>query len=88
MDAKQEREIEKELREFLLQLAMELEASAAAARQAAEFASDKDRQKAWPHVQQMYTRLSQANHLLQSFQATIDDGLKQVEAEQRQAAKK
>jgi uncharacterized membrane protein YccC len=88
MDAKQEQKILKEVRELLLQLAMELEASAAAARKAAELATDADRQRAWPYGQQMYTRLSQANHLLQQFQSFIDDALKQENAYQKQMEKK
>ena len=88
MDAKQEQGMLKEVREFLLQLAMELEASAAAARKAAVLVTDADKQRAWPQVQQMYTRLSQANHLLQRFQSIIDNALKQEDADQKKIAKK
>ena len=80
MVTKQEQDILKEVRQFLLQLALELEASAAAARKAAEVISDADKEQAWPFVQQMYTRLSQANYLLQSFKTIIDDAVKLEES--------
>jgi len=91
LDPKQEQKMLKEVREFLLQLALELEASAAAARKAAELVYDrgeKARQQTWPQVQQMYTRLSQANLLLQNLKTTIDDALKQEENGQSQPTKK
>jgi hypothetical protein len=88
MEAKQEQEILKETRELLLQVAMELEAAADAARKAAELTTEADRHRAWAHGQQMYTRLSQANRLLKQFQSTIDDALKQEEADQKKSAKK
>jgi hypothetical protein len=88
MEAKQEQEIMKEVRELLLQVAMELEAAGAAARKAAELTTDADRHRAWPYGQQMYTRLAQANRLLQQFQSTIDEALKQEDADQKKIAKK
>lgn len=80
MDDKQVKILEKDVHEFLMQLSMELEASAEAAKKAAEYFSETDRQNAWTYVQQMYARLSQANHLLQRFKSTIDYAVELDEA--------
>ena len=87
MDSK-ERGIREEVRQFLLQLAMELETSAGAARKAAELSLKSDMETAWPYVQQMYTRLSQANLQLQSLKALVDYAVKQENADQNKIGKK
>jgi hypothetical protein len=80
MDAKQEKDLKKEMHEYLMQLALELEASADAAKKAAEQVYDADRGRSWALVQQMYTRLSQADHLLERIKATVDDAIKLEES--------
>jgi len=80
MDTKQEKELRKEMREYLMQLALELEASADAAKKASEHVFDNDRGLSWTFVQQIYTRLSQANHLLERIKATVDDAVKLEES--------
>jgi hypothetical protein len=47
---------------------------AAGAREAA--AKLPDREATWPPVQQMYGRLSEANHLLDQFRHLIDEAVK------------
>jgi hypothetical protein len=56
--------------ETLTQIAMELEASAQAAREAARCLPDK--KILWVNIQQMYSRLSQADHHLGRLQAIAD----------------
>ena len=82
MDEKQKRARFEEVRSYLLQIALELESSTASAREAAGLL--ENRQAAWPHIQNMYARLQQANYLLERFRKTIDDTIKEgfVEPEQ------
>ena len=77
MDTKQEKDLRKEVREYLMQLALELQASADAAKKAAD---NVYKDQAWPFVQQMYTRLSQANLFLERMKTTIDDAVKMEES--------
>ena len=73
MDPKQEREMLSHVREYLLQIALELEASAAGARGAAE--NMLNRELAMAHTQQLYSRLKEATYLLERFKRVIDDAL-------------
>jgi hypothetical protein len=73
MDQKQEREIRSQVRQDLLQIALELEASAAGARAAADSINDRD--LAMTHMQQLYSRLKEATYLLDRFKRAIDDAL-------------
>ena len=75
MDPKREREMQSQAREYLLQIALELEASAAGARSAAESIQKSDRDQGMIHVQQLYTRLKEATYLLDRFKRAIDDAL-------------
>ncbi len=59
-----------EVKKYLLQIALELETASASARAAAEAVPDQV--KAWPHVQQLYTRLQEATTLIEQFQSTVD----------------
>jgi len=73
MDAKHEQAMRDEVRRFLTQIALELEAAAAGAHGAAAAAGD--RKAAWPQVQQMYARFDQAARLLAELRATIDEAI-------------
>jgi len=73
MDQKQEMELRMEVRQYLIQIALELEAAAGGAKGAAE--NIGDRELAIPYVQQLYSRLSQATYLLDSFKRTIDKAI-------------
>jgi hypothetical protein len=73
MDPKREQEVKSQVREILLQIALELEASAAGARGAA--ANIPDRELGMPYVQQLYSRLKEATFLLDKFKRVIDDAL-------------
>jgi len=68
MDAEQL--VVNEVKKYLLQIALELETAAAGARAAAAVVPDQT--KAWPHVQQLYTRLQEATSLIEQFQTTVD----------------
>lgn len=70
MDEKQEKLILDDVRLCLRQIALELEAAAEGARKAAD--AIPSQQAAWPPVQQMYTRLDEANHLIERFKSTIN----------------
>lgn len=59
-----------EVKKYLLQIALELETASASARLAADAVPDQ--QRAWPHVQQLYTRLQEATTLIEQFQVTVD----------------
>ena len=74
MDPKREQEVLAQVRQCLLQIALELEASATAARKAAENVSNRDK-SAMPHVQQLYSRLNEANFQLNRFKRTIDEAV-------------
>ena len=63
MDAEQL--VVNEVKKYLLQIALELETAAASARSAADAVPDQA--KAWPHVQQLYTRLQEATTLIESI---------------------
>jgi hypothetical protein len=73
MEPKREREMQSQVRQYLLQIALELEASAAGARRAAEAIPNRD--LAMLHVQQLYSRLNEATFLLNRFKKSIDDAL-------------
>jgi len=64
-----ESEVVNDVRQFLVQIALELEESAAGAKAAA--GALPDRAAAWPQVQRMYSRLQQANYLVERVQATV-----------------
>lgn len=70
MDQKREEEVKSQAREYLLQIALELEASAAGARAAA--GNLANREIAMAHVQQLYTRLQEATFQLDRFKRVID----------------
>jgi hypothetical protein len=70
---KSEQAMLNEVRRFLTQISLELEASAAGAREAA--AAIPNRDTAWPQVQQMYARLNGATRLLEEFRTTIDEAI-------------
>jgi hypothetical protein len=74
VDPKREQEVLAQVRECLLQIALELEASATAARNAAELAPKRDG-SAMPQVQQLYSRLSEATFQLDRFKRTIEEAL-------------
>lgn len=76
MDAKQEKDLRNEIREYLLQLALELQASADAAKKAAGLTQEADGDQAWRFVQQMYTRLGQADFMLKKIKTAIDEAVK------------
>lgn len=73
MDPKQERELEAQVTQCLLQIALELEAAAAGARGAAK--AIPDRESSMRNVQQLYSRLQEATHLLNRFKRTIDEAV-------------
>lgn len=73
MDPKREQEVLSQVRQYLLQIALELEASAAGARSAAK--AIPDRELAMPHVQQLYSRLQEATFLMEKFKRAIDDAI-------------
>ena len=68
-----EREVVNDVRQFLVQIALELEESAAGA--AAAAGALPDRAAAWPQVQRMYTRLQQANYLVERVQKTVSQAI-------------
>ncbi len=74
MDPKQEQEVLAKVRQCLLQIALELQASATAARKAAENVPKRDK-SAMPHVQQLYSRLSEATFQLDRFKRTIEEAI-------------
>jgi cell fate (sporulation/competence/biofilm development) regulator YmcA (YheA/YmcA/DUF963 family) len=74
MDTKEEKELLDKVRQYLMQVALELEKASLGAKAAAQ--SLPEREKVWPHVQQMYTRLNEANFLLERFKSTIDEAVK------------
>ncbi len=59
-----------DVKRYLLQIALELETASSNARAAAEAVPDQE--KAWPHLQQLYTRLHEATHLIEQFQTTVN----------------
>ena len=59
-----------EVKNYLLQIGLELEAASTSARSAADAVPDQA--QAWPHVQQLYTRLHEATQLVEQFQTTVD----------------
>jgi hypothetical protein len=73
MEPKREQDMQSRVREYLLQIALELEASAAGARSAAETIPNRD--LAMTHVQQLYSRLQEATFLLERLKQTIDNAL-------------
>ncbi len=73
MDPKEESKVINKTKEYLLQIALELEAAAAGARGAAE--AIPDREKGMRHVQQLYSRLKEATYLLDRFKSTIDEAI-------------
>ena len=77
MEPKREQEVLAQVRQCLLQIALELEASATAARNAAESVPKRDG-SAMPHVQQLYSRLSEATFQLDRFKRTIDEAVANV----------
>jgi len=56
-------------RHLIAQIALELEGAAVAARQAATV----EREQAWVHVQQLYTRFDEASQLLRDMRRTVDE---------------
>ena len=75
MDKKREQEVRQQARQFLVQIALELEASAAGAKGAAEALPDS--KLAQSYIQQLYSRLNEATYLLDRFKSTIDDAVKE-----------
>jgi len=75
MDPKREREMQRQAHEYLMQIALELESSAAGARGAAQAILTDNREQGMVHVQQLYSRLHEATHLLDRFKRAIDDAL-------------
>jgi hypothetical protein len=74
MDNKKMGEIDSQARQFLLQIAAELEAAAAGARSVA--AAIPNRELTGMLIQQFYARLDEANHLVKTLQRTIDEAVK------------
>ncbi|MFW5879134.1 MAG: hypothetical protein ACOCVR_04865 [Myxococcota bacterium] len=66
------------LREILLKMAYELEAAALAARGAA--LALEDRQTALRDINQLYTRLQEADYLLSRFKSTVDETVAKASA--------
>ncbi len=60
-----------EVRRYLTQIALELEAAAQGAREAARLLPDP--RESWPQVHQMYARLEQATGLVTQFQRRINE---------------
>lgn len=58
-----------EARQLVVQVALELEKAAEAARRAV---STDDRAEAWKQLQQLYTRFDQAAQLLRDMRRTVD----------------
>jgi len=75
MDQKREQEVRSQVREYLLQVALELEAAAAGARGAAGAIVGGSREQGMSHVQQLYSRLNEATFMLDRFKSTIDQAL-------------
>jgi hypothetical protein len=73
VDDKHQKIILDDMRLCLRQVALELEAAAAAAKTAAD--AIPHRQASWGPVQQLYTRLDEANHLASTFKTKIDDAI-------------
>ncbi len=76
MDAEQQ--AVNEVKKYLLQIALELETASASARAAADAVPNQE--KAWPHVQQLYTRLQEATTLIEHFQVTVDKAVAELGA--------
>jgi hypothetical protein len=77
MDDKHRKLLLDELRHCLRQVALELEAAASAANQAADGIPSEV--TAWRPVQQLYTRLDEANHLATQFKEKINEAVQQGE---------
>lgn len=73
MDEKQEKLILDDVRLCLRQIALELEAAAEGARKAADAMPSQE--GAWPPVQQLHTRLDEANYLVTKFKAKINEAV-------------
>ena len=73
METKPDPEMLLQVRSYLTQIALELDASAAGAKEAARLVEEP--KAAMPHVQMMYARLHEANYLLDQFKRTIDDAI-------------
>ena len=73
METKPSPEMVSQARSYLTQIALELDASATGAKEAARLVDEP--QAALPHVHMMYARLHEANYLLERFKRTIDDAI-------------
>lgn len=59
-----------EARQMVVQVALELEKAAEAARRAVD--AGDDRTEAWKQLQQLYTRFDEASQLLRDMRRTVD----------------
>jgi len=75
MEDKREQEIKAQVREYLLQIALELEAAATGARGAAGAIVVGNHELGMINVQQLYSRLREATYLLDRFKSTIDEAV-------------
>lgn len=75
MEDKREQEIRDQVREYLLQIALELEAAATGARGAAGAIVTGNHELGMINVQQLYSRLREATYLLGRFKSTIDEAV-------------
>ncbi len=73
MDDKQQKVLVDDMRLILRQIAAELTAAAEGAEKAA--AAFPSKEAAWTPVQQMYTRLDEANHLIGRFKNAINEAV-------------
>jgi hypothetical protein len=71
--SEREEKVLDDVRRLFIQIALELEASAAGAKAAA--IALPDREAAWPQVQQMYTRFQEAAFLVERIQKVVDEAM-------------
>ncbi len=81
MPSKKQQEMIDAVRLNLRQIALELQSASEGAMRAAELVPD--REGTWPQLQQMYTRLEEANHLVERFKTTINEALSQSSTTQK-----
>lgn len=72
-----EKQIIDHLHLYLNQIALELEEAAGASRNAARCLSDHH--AAWVQVQQLFARLSQANHLINRLKGEIEEAYRTLD---------
>ena len=78
MDFTDEQAVQNEARRYLIEISLELEAAATAARRAAA-ALPGHRDVAWREIQQMYARYDQASRRMAELRATVEDAVSRLQ---------